>query len=212
MIRPPNAFGNREWKKYIGVDAGKEPLLPLWAYALDEKKYMLTFIPDKVKVAKDGKEEEAVLDNLETIGNLVKKPITDLETGFVTDFKDYPKKYRNWIINAIQEKRHTEKPHWVCIMKEPINYIYYIKEEDAEKFGGSISELIDTVISLFMEYARSKEHRIIQLPSKDKITALKIKGTEIRIYFLPSGLVIGHDYYLFDNPDFSMAYALSWRS
>ena len=32
MIRPVQAFGTKEWQKYIGVDAGAEPRLPRRAY------------------------------------------------------------------------------------------------------------------------------------------------------------------------------------
>ena len=50
-IRPDKAFGSREWKEYIGVDAGEEPHLPRRAYGDMEKgNYYLTFIPEKVKI------------------------------------------------------------------------------------------------------------------------------------------------------------------
>lgn len=85
MIRPVQAFGSKEWKDYIGVDAGEELKLPRCAYGdLEREGGLLTYIPVKVIVAKAGGIiKEVPLNNLEAIGHFVKKPITDLETGYV---------------------------------------------------------------------------------------------------------------------------------
>ena len=68
----------------------------------------------------------------------------------------------------LQLKRTLEKPHWVLISKEIIgrNKSYEdqqkIAEEENKKVPGTkISGIIDTVISLFMEYVRSGEINFI---------------------------------------------------
>ena len=49
-IRPPQAFGTKEWKEYLGVEAVEEPRLPRRAYGdLENEGGLLTFIPDNVK-------------------------------------------------------------------------------------------------------------------------------------------------------------------
>ena len=60
-IRPVQAFGTQEWKKYIGVDAGEEPLLPRRTYGdMDKGNSYLTFIPEKVKMIQvNGKVDDA---------------------------------------------------------------------------------------------------------------------------------------------------------
>ena len=203
MIRPANAFGSREWKQYIKVEAGQEPRLPLWAYGFDVKdEYMLTFIPDKVEVSKeDGTKEVVIMDNLEAIGQLVKKPITDLETGYNTDIQDDSEDYKLWVDKAIKEKRPQEKPHWVWIKKEGIGRRNNFKAQEwlAKERKAPISGLIDTVISLFMEYARSKERHFIWDPNKNEVTLVRVNektdGRRICIGFVPSGLSV---YYCLD--------------
>ena len=154
MIRPVQAFGTKEWQKYMGVDAGAEPCLPRRAYGdLKREDGFLTFIPGKVKVTKEnGVAEEITLDNLEAIGNLVKKSII-------------PYRYGECWEMAMNEKRKLEKPHWVWIKEQVIGvlktYVQQKKLVKEEKVGGgNISGLIDTVISVFMHCAR---YRVIQL-------------------------------------------------
>ena len=93
-IRPAKAFGSREWKEYIGVDAGEELPLPRRAYGDMEKgNYYLTFIPKTVKITQEnGKVDdtsmdievvkEVPLDSLEVIGKLVANPIKGNKIGF----------------------------------------------------------------------------------------------------------------------------------
>ncbi len=154
MIRPVQAFGTKEWKEYIGVDAGEEPCLPRRAYGdLAKEDGLLTFIPKKVKVTKEnGVVEEVLLDNLEAIGMLVNNPKKGNKT-------DYEKKSFDIVI---EEKRKIEKPHWVWINKQirgrNIRYVdqkKLIARDNKNAVGAHISGLIDTTVSAFMEFVRS---------------------------------------------------------
>ncbi len=170
MIRPAQAFGIKEWQEHIGVDAGTEPPLRRCAYGnLEREGGMLTFIPDKVKVVKDNREtEEVLLDSLRAIGNLIKKPRTDLETGFddleVDDL-------------IIGMKRIAEKPHWIWIKKEILgrNKTYAEQQELAKVSRVNIPGLMDIAISVFMEYVRSGERNFICYRDKYKWDGVRVK-------------------------------------
>ena len=197
MIRPAQTFGTEEWRKYIGVDAGEEPRLPRRAYGdLENEGGLLTFIPEKVKAAKkNGDVEEVTLDSLEAIGSLVKKPLTDLETGY----SDYFWK------EAIQEKMKSEKPHWVWIKREVggKNKTYKQHRELAGKEharirGARISGLRDTAITLFMKYVRCGEPNFL-LDSDNENNYVRVNEKAKRnswrliLGFVPSGLVVDYD-------------------
>ena len=89
-IRPANAFGSREWKEYIGVDAGEELPLPRRVYGDMEKgNYYLTFIPQTVKVMQENGTsvdieavKEVPLDRLEVISKLVENSTKGNKIGF----------------------------------------------------------------------------------------------------------------------------------
>ena len=99
-IRPAKVFGSREWKEYIGVDAGEELPLPRRAYGDVEKgNYYLTFIPKSVKVTQENKKiddasmdidvvKEVPLDSLEVIGKLVANAIKGNKIGCYCKFLD----------------------------------------------------------------------------------------------------------------------------
>ena len=192
MIRPAQAFGVQEWKEYIGVDAGDEPPLPRRAYGdLAKEGGLLTFIPEKVKDIENGK--EVLLDNLEVIGKLVGNPKKGNKTGYTIDV--WPE--------AISEKRKQEKPHWVWIKKEVIgrNKSYdqqqelVAKEENKKTPGANISGLIDTAISVFMEYVRSGEQIFVwDPPVNGQRTWVRVneqtRGYRIGLGFAPSGLCV----------------------
>ena len=201
MIRPVQAFGTKEWKDYIGVDAEAEPTLPRRAYGdLEKEGGFLTFIPDKVRVAKEnGAVEEVPLDNLEAIGNLVKKPKTDLKTGYNGDSEQ----------EALGEKRILEKPHWVWIKKEVLGrnktheqHQELAREENAKIQGANISGLIDTAITVFMDYVRSGGRRFIWNPVKEVHTYVRLndpmdrcfnQGWHLTLGFTTSGLLVYHN-------------------
>ncbi len=182
-IRPSKAFGSREWKEYIGVDAGEELPLPRRAYGDVEKgNYYLTFIPKSVKVTQENKKvddtsmdielvKEVPLDSLEVIGKLVANPTKGNKIGYHID---------SWQ-KALQEKRNLEKPHWVLISKEVIgrNKTYgdqqkLAKEENKNIPGTNISGLMDTAISIFMEYVRSGERNYIWDSAKNECNWVRV--------------------------------------
>ncbi len=211
MIRPAQAFGTQEWKEYIGVYVGEEPRLPRRAYGdLDKYGGLLTFIPEKVKVIENGK--EVLLDNLEVIGKLVENPKKGNKTGYVISWQP-----------AITERRKLEKPHWVWIKKEVIGrnntdiqqQELVSKEENKMIPGANISGLIDTAISVFMEYVRSGERNFVwDPPVNGQRTYVRVNertmGDCLLLGFDPSGLRVqgggdgvGVDY---------IAVAPSWKS
>ena len=100
---------------------------------------------------------------------------------------------------AIQEKRKHEKPHWVLISKEMIgrNKSYehqqkLAKEENNNVPGTKISGLIDTAISVFMEYVRSGERNFIWDSAKNEYNMVRVNeqtnGGRLGLGFAPSGL------------------------
>ncbi len=214
MIRPAQAFGVQEWKEYIGVDAGDEPRLPRRAYGdLQKEGGLLTFIPEKIKVIENGK--EVLLDNLKAVGKLVGNPKKGNKTGY----------YRDAWPEAISEKRKQEKPHWVWIKKEVIgrNTAYYqqqeliAKEENIKIPGAKISGLIDTAISVFMEYVRSGEQIFVQDPPVDgQRTWVRVneetRKCKLGLGFVPSGLDVNISVNGDRHAPSSVAVAPSWKS
>ena len=210
MIRPIQAFGTQEWRDYIGVDVEEEePRLPRCIYGDIEKwESLLTFIPEKVKVIENGK--EVFLNGLEAIGNLVKKPRTDLDTGYS----------RSTWIPKILEKRIPEKPHWVWIKIEALgrNKTYKRQEilashERWRKSGAKIAGLMDAAISMLMEYARSRKRNFIwdeeNLHYTIVRTSEKAEIGRICLGFASTGLRIQdlseHDYC-------NVGFACAWQS
>ncbi len=213
MIRPNQAFGTKEWKEYLGVDAVEEPQLPRRAYGdLEKEGGLLTFIPDKVKrLNKNGKVEEMILDNLEAIGQLVENPQKGHKTGYC------PNSGRGLLL----VKRKLETPHWVWIRKEVIGnnktytQVQALAIEESKKIpGANISGSIDFAISVFMEYVRSGKPNFISDPLvKNKRTYLRIKETAeqcpIFLGIASSDLAVGH---YFDCISNSLGIVFAWKS
>ena len=193
MIRPCQAFGTKEWMEYIGVDAGEELPLPRRAYGdLEKGGHLLTFIPDIVKITKEnGVTEEVSLDHLDVIVELVGNPKMGNKTGYSPSCPPQA---------ANKEKIKVEKPHWVWIKKEVIgkNESYKQQKVLAKACGAKISGLIDTVISVFMEYVRSGEWNFIFDPSKNEHTLVRVNesvnGCRLVLRVEPSGLYVGTCY------------------
>ncbi len=175
MIHPIEAFGSREWKEYIGVDAGEHPRLPRRVYGdLEKASYMLTFIPEKVTLFDD----EVYLDNLEFIGKLVENP----KKGNKMSCHDFCTK---------RVRANHEKPHWVMINKNVFRWLQttevldklhvneVITKENAKVPGANVSGLIDTAISLLMESIRFGTFRwpeiIDDSPLWNKELAVRVK-------------------------------------
>lgn len=213
-IRPPQAFGSQEWEEYIGVDAGKELPLPRRIYSKEGNCY-LTFIPEKVKAIKENEKiEEIFLDNLETIGNLVANPKKGNKIGF---------SHGDWdsCLVALQDKRKLKKPHWVLIGKEALgrSKTYQEQREYAKEKKGKISGLIDTVVSIFMEYVRSGERNFIwDRHVKGIRTWIRVKDKSkyesdymrLGLGFVPSGLYVNR--YYGDRSGRSVAFVFSRKS
>ncbi len=198
-IRPVQAFGTQEWKKYIGVDAGEEPLLPRRTYGvMDIGNSYLTFIPEKVKMIQvNGKVDDASmgievvkevpLDSLEVIGKLVSNPTKGNKIGYdPTSWQEF-----------IEAKVNLEKSHWVLISKEVIgrNRTYVQQQELVARTRARISDIIDTVTSVFMEYVRSGERNFVCDPSgiyQSTYVRVNARTREHRVGlgFTPSGLLV----------------------
>ncbi len=221
-IRPPKAFGSREWKEYIGVDAGEELPLPRRAYGDMEKgNYYLTFIPKTVKVTQENGKiddtsmdievvKEVPLDSLEIIGKLVTNPIKGNKIGYDPISWQPP----------IPEKRNLEKPHWVLISKEIIGRSKsyeaqqkLAKEENKNISGTNISGLMDTAISMFMEYVGSGERNFIYDSAKNEYNWVRVneqtRGLRICLRFAPSGLGV---YYSYEYPSECVGFAFARKS
>ncbi len=221
-IRPAKVFGRRDWKEYIGVDAGAEPPLPRRVYGdMERGNYYLTFIPEKVKMTQvNGKVDdtsmnievvkEVALDSLEVIGKLVANPSKGNKIGYSA---------YAWQ-EALQEKRNLEKPHWVLISKEIIGRNEYYedqqmlaKEENDKVSGTEISGLMDTAISMFMEYVRSGERNFINDSAKNEFNWVRVteqtRGLRICLGFVPSGLSVNRVY---DGLGRSIGFAFARKS
>ncbi len=217
-IRPATAFGSREWKEYIGVDAGEELPLPRRVYGdMKRGNYYLTFIPETVKVMQENVTSvdiEAVkkvpLDRLEVISKLVENSTKGNKIGF------NPGSWKE----AYQEKRNLEKPHWVLISKEIIGQGR--SYEDQQKFakeinknvpGMTISGFMDTAISMYMEYVRSGERNFIWDWAKLQYNWVRVneqtRGLRIGLGFALSGLVV---FNATDNPHKDLGFALARKS
>ncbi len=182
------------------MDVGDEPRLPRRAYGDLEREGsgLLTFIPEKVKVIENGK--EVLLDNLEAVGKLVGNPKKGNKTGYAQS--SWPE--------AILEKRKQEKPHWVWIKKEVIGrhksyeqqQELVAKEENKKAPGAKISGLIDTAISVFMEYVISGEQIFVVDPPVNGRTWVRVneqtRERRLGLGFAPSGLLVSAHYSVYD--------------
>lgn len=172
MVLPPNFNGPQIWKECTGAEVGKAPALPKWVFKCMEKgEHMLTFIPETVRITKEGgKELEVRVNSLEALDLLFKNGINGRKIGFSTN---------SWEA-AIREIRASENGHWALISKNEIgrNLSYQQQQQLAakEEVGANASETIDTVISLFMEYLRTGE-----LPLSGNSWSGNSKPTWIRV-------------------------------
>jgi hypothetical protein len=145
MIRActPEISGVNDWQERIKVNKIVDELpIPRCIYREVEEGWIYTFVPKEVTVI-NGKGEEVIvkINTLRALGDLFKKPITDLETGFIKD---------PWT-EAIEEPRTTEEPHWVGIKPKVIGkklaYIQQLKlaeEEDIKAYGDNSAMDIDS--------------------------------------------------------------------
>jgi hypothetical protein len=138
LIHPGIAFGSREWKQYMGADAGEEPYLPRCAYGEMEKgKYLLTFIPNTIQVVIATRAYKVPLNSLEVLGKLIDISIKGITIGYDVSCSKA----------ILREKRKQDKPHWVLIDKEN-------KEIISKAPRVNSSKVMDIVISLLMDNIR----------------------------------------------------------
>ncbi len=187
-IRPAQAFGVQEWKDFIGVDAGEEPPLPRRAYeTLEKEGGLLTFIPQIVKVTKEnGVVEIVTIDSLAAIGNLVENPKKGHNAGY--EIKS------SWH-DIIQKKRKPENPHWVWIKKDAYGRgkLFNEQAELAKRMKVSVSGLIDTVITVFMDYIRSGERNFFWDSYNEKWTNVRVNDGTTCLRFFPPKLQVFQD-------------------
>ena len=191
MIRPAKAFDSREWKHYIGVDAGDEPRLPRCAYRdMESGKYLLTFVPKIVKLILKNKYAVVInLNNLKVVEKLVANPKNGNKMVFTEIFS--PQK----ILNS---KRKLENSHWVLLNTEfQPNGTFDKQQELAREVkikapDTKISGLIDAVISVCMEFIRSGKRYPLHEPATQEYSFITcnepIQGKIICFVFRHSGL------------------------
>ena len=133
--------------------------------------------------------KEVSLDSLEVIGKLGANPTKGNKIGYDPTAWQEP----------IPEKRNLEKLHWVLISKEVIgkNKTYEDQQKLAKEKnipGANISGLIDTALSVFMEYVRSGERNFMWDSAKNNYNWVRVneqtRGLRICLGFAPSGLGI----------------------
>ena len=200
MIRPTIAFGSREWKYYIGVDAGREPRLPRCAYRgdIESGKYLLTLVPKTVKLIL--KNKYAVVINLNNLKVIEKLLANAINGNKVVITEDSPQK------EILNSKRKLENSHWVLLDKEVRckNETYDAQQEIAKEVNikapdTKISGLIDTVISVCMDYIRSRMPHSFLDPVPPDYQSIFIRfnelynGKKIRLFFRWSGIRIQQD-------------------
>lgn len=182
MILPPNFNGPERWVEYTKADAGNAPNLPRWVFKLMQNgEHMLTFIPETVKITnKDGTEKEEPINSLERVGSLFSHVINKRKISFSTN---------SWK-EAIQEVRPTEKGHWVLISKKAkgrgLNHQQQVDE--VKKEGAITPNLIDTVISFFMEYLRTGQCQFSDNPRDKNELSTWIRVDTIWLSFVTSSL------------------------
>jgi hypothetical protein len=181
----PEISGVKEWKECAKViKIVDEIRIPREAYRIIEEGALLTFIPQEVTVINENKEEEVVpLNSLKAIGKLFKKPITDLETCFSGVWEEVIEQERplqkpHWVCLSTQAIGHDK----FSFVND--DQLKCAEDEDKKAYGDNsnpasnqnkaranfgkqarenscqqiikVSELIDTVASALLAYAKSE--------------------------------------------------------
>lgn len=187
MIFPAIARGEDAWKQIFPVDPGKAPRLPRRVHKDIENQGgllnfgLLTFIPKMIN--KDGVVvEELAATNM---GELVKAP----KEGNKTCYTEY-----SWA-KAINEKKTSEEPHWVWIK---INRAVCegasgeVQQAFVGLQGGSVSEFLDTIVSLFMDYIMTGRRCFALDSDNGNTTIIQVKDKtdekQIRVGFVGTHL------------------------
>ena len=158
------------------VDAGKR-VTYLNNLASD---FMLTLIPPSIKVKdQNGNDKEIVLDS----GDAVKEMLLYQKAGHRIGFDP-----NSWS-QAMAEKRKIEKtPFWVWINKQVIgrNKFYTGQKEDVQKKSlrepkANVSDLIDTMVSVLMNYVKTGERCFGWDQKNKKYTIISVNDTTNRL-------------------------------
>jgi hypothetical protein len=136
---------------------------------------MLTLIPTSIKV-KDakGNNKEIIIDS----GDAIKEMLPYQKGGHIIGFDE---RWQSWP-EAMAEKRQIAKTHtWVWINKQVtgrhMSYedeITLVKKESLEAKEANTSDLIDTVVSLLMNYIKTGEKCFEFNPGNRKGTWIRV--------------------------------------
>lgn len=155
-IRPAQLFGKNEWEELIKVKIEEEELpLPRCIYKdIEKSKSFVTYIPEKVYKITDDKSDVVVLDNVEKIDSLLTPILKTLKyTEGVLITETTTKK--------ISELTIENRTHWVCleakILYQSRGTCLSKKSLVANNQRKSVSRLMDTVLSIYLDYIKTKE-------------------------------------------------------
>ncbi|MCU0317883.1 MAG: hypothetical protein MUC61_00890 [Amoebophilaceae bacterium] len=205
------AFGAKEWKRYLGVDIGREPALPAnidailnrtCPFLLDEEtacqkvknNHVLVLIPATV----DG--EPFTLDKL---GELIKEQ----------SFSDNPYGYRYYseeLRQSCGSESIAKAPYWVLITKKVMrgslgyDFLGHQKRVSRHsKDGYRVPYALEVATAILTHYVRSG----YRLYSDDPLRYTRCYNTSLQSLFIGgfdfSGLSVDH--YYFDRGDYGVA-------
>lgn len=120
-IYPFNAFGEKEWIKYIGVIPEKQLPLPRRSYRdLEDGHKFLAFLPEAVGVNEaNGKKRKVSLDSLNILAALAQ--------NCKKDHKIIEK--LNFVVKYEREHYTLKKSHWVCVKEDFLDYMLFIDQK-----------------------------------------------------------------------------------
>lgn len=158
-ILPSIVITPEDWAEYIGVDAGEAPRLPRCVHrdlANSQRCQLITWAPESVSrkiVNEDGSIQTEIipLDSAAAVEKIVAQPRKGNPTGFhVNSWK-----------TAIEEKRGRTRSRWIRLNGDiPGSNLLYTQQKTlvrSHRKGADVSNLIDTMISLFMRKVKFGE-------------------------------------------------------
>ena len=165
---------------------------------MQSDKYMLTYIPETVKIKnEDGTESVVPLNSLENVGKLFAHTLNGRNIGFDPD--SFP--------NFMQEVKTLEKGHWILISKKAMGKgLDYLRQVGkANEMGAIMPGSIETVTSLFMEYLRTEEKHPLDEIGKSIFIRVDDKIRRLWLGFSSSGIRVDYFDYDFACPDLAFA-------
>jgi F-box associated protein len=176
----------KQWKKYIG-DPGIQPHLPLTLLKdYDKNTHLLTFIPVTID------EQPLTMLNIEPLVSHPKNGGHATKYRFVSDE-----------IRTIYGDTPNPKVHWLLLKKdlfeETIGKAYDVQKGIVKDQGMEVSELLGTIVSVFMRFV-SKGERVYKAGERNKLwtfTRVKEKIGKLQIVvggFSAAGLIVNNHY------------------